>query len=47
MNLNDEDIEEIISKFKNAISEIKNCNFEPKKDNCKYCAYRGFCAIQN
>ena len=47
MELNEEDIEEIISKFKNAIKEIKNCNFEAKKDNCEYCPYKSFCAINN
>jgi len=47
INLNDKDIEEIISKFKNAISEIKNCNFEANYNNCKYCAYKSLCAIKN
>lgn len=47
LELNDEDIDEIIKKFKCAISEIKNCNFEPKKENCKYCQYKSLCAIKS
>lgn len=48
LNLNEEDIEEILKKFKNAIDEIKKHNFEPSLDKkaCEYCAYKDFCALE-
>lgn len=46
LELSDEDIDEIIKKFKYAISEIKKCNFEANKENCKYCPYKSLCAIK-
>lgn len=46
LELSDEDIDEIVKKFKFAISEIKNCNFELNKESCKYCSYKSLCAIK-
>ena len=42
-----EESEERIEKFKSAIKNIENCNFEPSfnKNACKYCQYSDFCKI--
>ncbi len=47
INFSNEEIENILEKFNNAIKSIKNHDFEPtdKEENCKYCAYRDFCAL--
>ena len=44
----DEEIAERIEKFKKAIQDIKNCNFEPSyNDNaCKFCPYCDFCIME-
>ena len=47
INFTDEEIKNIIEKFKSTIKSIKNHEFEPnyKNANCEYCAYRDFCAL--
>ena len=44
----DEEINERIEKFKQAVQNIKNCNFEPSynENACKYCPYCDFCAME-
>ena len=41
------DCEEVVDKFKNAISSIREYNFEPShnKDVCKWCCYKDFCEM--
>lgn len=47
INFSDEEIKNIIEKYKDTIKSIKAHNFEPtdKKENCKYCAYKDFCSL--
>ena len=43
----DEDIKEVVDKFKSAVDNIRLCNFEPTYDRnaCKYCNYHDFCEM--
>ena len=45
MNYTETEIEEVIKKYKKAIDDINNMEFEPsyKEKVCKYCAYCDFC----
>ena len=47
LNLTDEDCNSIVSKFKNAISDIKSYKFEPSNndDVCKLCQFKYFCNL--
>ena len=47
LNLTDEDCNSIVSKFKNAISDIKSYKFEPSNndDVCKLCQFKNFCNL--
>ena len=41
------EIEAVVEKFKQAVTGIKNCEFEPsyKETACKYCLYKDFCGL--
>ena len=43
----DEEIEALVEKFKTAVNNIKNCQFEPSynENTCKYCTYKDFCGM--
>ena len=43
----DEEIEELVEKFKQAVAKIKAFEFEPSnnKNACKYCLYKDFCGM--
>lgn len=44
----EDEINVIVNKFKNAISNIKALNFEPTKNrdkSCKYCNYKDYCGM--
>jgi CRISPR/Cas system-associated exonuclease Cas4 (RecB family) len=45
MNYTEEEINDAVEKFKQAVAWIKSCEFEPNhKDNaCDYCSYKDFC----
>ncbi len=45
MNYTEAEIDEVLTKYKNAVDSIRSMDFEPtfKKDACKYCAYKDFC----
>ena len=47
LNLTNEDCDSIVSKFKNAISDIKSYKFEPSNndDVCKLCQFKDFCRL--
>lgn len=49
LNLTEEDCDGIVSKFKNAISDIKSYKFAPSKDEnvCKWCQFKDFCNLYN
>ncbi len=38
---------QVIEKFKSAIKNIENCNFEPIEDKtkCKYCSFKDYCGL--
>ena len=48
LELTRNDCEQVVEKFKAAISSIRNYDFEPShnEDACKYCAYRDFCEME-
>ncbi len=48
LKLSEEDCKQVVEKFKNAISEIRNYNFEPSycENACKYCPYHDFCEME-
>ena len=48
LELCEADCEEVVDKFKNAISSIREYNFEPShnKDVCKRCRYKDFCEME-
>lgn len=46
INFTEDEIIIAVEKFKNAVNDIKSCNFEPSNNrdkSCKYCAYKDFC----
>ena len=45
MEYTDDEILEVVEKFKQAVKNIRNCEFEPsyKDSACKYCSYKDFC----
>ena len=45
INYTEEEINDAVEKFKQAVAGIKSCEFEPNhKDNaCDYCSYKDFC----
>lgn len=47
LEYSENDCNAIVEKFKNAIAEIKNYNFEPthNPEACKYCACKDFCGL--
>ena len=47
LNLTNEDCDSIVSKFKNAIFDIKSYKFEPSNndDVCKLCQFKDFCRL--
>lgn len=47
LSLTNEDCDSIVSKFKNAISDIKSYKFEPSNndDVCKLCQFKDFCRL--
>ncbi len=47
LNLTNEECEAIFEKFKKAVDNIKNHEFEPsyKKTACEFCSYRDFCSL--
>ena len=47
LEYSEEDCNAIVEKFKNAIAEIKNYNFEPSHnpDACKYCSCKDYCGL--
>ncbi len=47
LQLTDEDCENVLERFKNAINDIRACKFEPSynKDACQFCEYKDFCKI--
>ena len=48
LELCEADCEEVVDKFKNAISSIREYNFEPShnKNVCKWCCYKDFCEME-
>lgn len=44
----EEECEEVITKLKQTIKDISDCEFEPsyKTEACKYCAYKDFCGME-
>jgi CRISPR/Cas system-associated exonuclease Cas4 (RecB family) len=49
LELSEEEVQNVIQKYTNAVNNIQACNFEPIKDinneNCKYCQYKDFCNL--
>ncbi|MCQ2958109.1 MAG: PD-(D/E)XK nuclease family protein, partial [Candidatus Gastranaerophilales bacterium] len=43
----DDECQEVVDKFKNAVQGIKNSEFEatPSENSCQYCPYKDFCAM--
>ena len=43
----EEEVLEVVEKFKKAVEGIKNCEFEPsyKENACKHCNYKDFCGL--
>ena len=48
LELSESDCEKVVDKFKNAISSIREYNFEPSynKDVCQRCCYKDFCEME-
>ena len=48
LELTSSDCEQVVEKFKDAISSIRQYEFEPSHDEnaCKYCAYKDFCEME-
>ena len=47
LDFSDEEINKVIEKYKNAIKDIQEFNFEPieNENKCQYCQYRDFCKL--
>ena len=43
----EEDVEEVVNKFKTSINDIESHEFEPTQDckNCEYCGFKSFCKM--
>ena len=45
IKFSEDEINERVEKFKQAIKDINDCKFEPNQceNSCKYCPYKDFC----
>ena len=50
LTFSNDEVQAVVDKFKNAVKNIENHNFEPtpnkSKENCKYCQYKDFCDLE-